>query len=340
MEGVRIAAISDPDSACLGRASQRLPDATAFRDASEMMSDARLNAIVIAHPPMLHADTAVEGFGRGLDVYVEKPMAPGLDDAARIVHAWRSSGRVGMIGFNYRFNPLFVELRRRVLQGDIGSVIAVRSTYSAPRQPLPPWKESRDTGGGVLLDRASHHVDMIRFVTGLEAQTVSAVTRSRYSDEDSAVLTTQLEGGVDVQSFFSLTSIDEDRIEIYGTTGKLAVDRMSSLGVESTPPQAAGGRRLGTISRRVVATAAGAPHLIAKLRSPLNEPSFKPALEHFVDCIRRGSQPSPDLDDGYASLAIIDAAKQSAECGSTVAVRKSLSPAESFSHFQRIPSHR
>lgn len=317
---MRIAAIADCDPRSLAEAASLAPAASSFPNTESMLDGAHLDAVVIALPPNLHADAAVAALERGVNVYVEKPLASSLDDAARIRNAWRISGKTGMIGFNYRFNLLFRELQRRVAHGEAGRLIGVRSVFSSPHRALPEWKKSHRTGGGVLLEMASHHVDMIRFVTGREVESVSAATQSVHNDEDSATITLHLDGDAIAQSFFSLSSVDDDSIEVYGDAGKLSVQRMSSLGVEFTPPRALAGRRIAALSHRLTRMVGGAPHLLAKMRSPLNEPSYRLAFEHFVNSIRLGTPCSPDLDDGYSALAVITAAKEAAEIGSSVAI--------------------
>jgi myo-inositol 2-dehydrogenase/D-chiro-inositol 1-dehydrogenase len=331
MPGVRITAIADSDPASLALASASLPAAATFPDTAAMLSHARLDAVLIALPPHLHADAAVSAFNSGLGVYVEKPLASNLADGDRVIDAWQSARTAGMIGFNYRFSPLNRELRSRIRSGEIGSLVAIRSVFSSANRAVPSWKESRATGGGVLLDLASHHVDLTRFLTGQEIQSVSAEIRDMRAEADTAALTMRLDDGAVAQSFFSLGSADEDVIEVYGDRGKLSVNRMTSLRPEFTPPNATRAQRLTGLSRHAMTFLRGAPYLMSKMTSPFHEPSFRAALEHFIDCVRRGREPSPSLDDGFAALTVVEAAESSAASGATVVVNNSL--AATRAHF-------
>ncbi|MCS6859689.1 MAG: Gfo/Idh/MocA family oxidoreductase, partial [Abditibacteriales bacterium] len=171
-----------------------------------------------------------------IDIYLEKPLATNLDEAQTVLTAWRTAGVVGMVGFNYRFHPLYERIRQHVQSGKLGALVGARSVFCTPARPLPTWKQFRHSGGGVLLDLASHHVDLVRFFFGQEVREVSAALRSQRSDDDSAMLQLRLDDGLPVQSFFSMNAVDEDRFEIYGTAGKLAVNRYRSLDVEFTDP--------------------------------------------------------------------------------------------------------
>ncbi len=65
---------------------------------------------------------------------------------------------------------------------------------------------------------------------------------------------------------------------------------------------------------------AQAAHLYAKLRAPYNEPSFGFSLKAFGNAIVNGGAASPDIDDGYAALAVILAAEISSSTGRRVAL--------------------
>lgn len=304
MPGVRITAIADTDGDALESAGRSVPGAERHKGYQSLLAAETVDAVVIASSPGTHAAAAVAAFDKGSSVYLEKPLAATLSDGDSIVSAWRRAGTVGMIGFNYRFNPLYVRLKRELESERIGQVVAVRSVFSTASRPLPEWKKSRASGGGVLLDLGSHHVDLIRFLLGQEVKQSIAHLRSIRSEHDTATLELTTTGGISVQSFFSLNAVDEDRIEIYGDNGKLVVDRMASLDVEHFPSSSRRADRVLRLGRRLLGLR-NAAHILAKLRSPMNEPSFRASLDHFVSAIRGGTNASPGIDDGYASLAAI-----------------------------------
>src|SRR5205085_2226273 len=131
--------------------------------------------------------------------------------------------------------PLLLTAKRQIDSGRIGKLVSVRSVFSASAASVPPWKQSRATGGGVLLDLASHHVDLVRYLLGAEIADVSATIRTVRHAEDTAAVEMRLANDVIVQSFHSLASIEEDRWDFFGTEGKLSVDRYASLDPEFTP---------------------------------------------------------------------------------------------------------
>ena len=151
---------------------------------------------------------------------------------------------------------------------------------------------------------------------------VYADIESRCTEHDTATLHLRLADGLQIQSYFSLSAVDEDRFEIYGRAGKLTVDRYHALDVEVTTTD-------GKVSRlhrvrQKLKPLVNAPYLLKKLRSPWHEPSYREALSTFVSAVRGHDRVSPDFLDGYRSLEVICAAEQSAKIGQSVSLVHSV----------------
>lgn len=311
-------ALAEPDPHQRQAAAHRVPMARLYADYRELLNLQDLEAVIVSVPTAFHAEVAIAAMRQGKHVYLEKPIAPSLGEADKIMSVWNQAGVAGMVGFNYRFNALHREARMRIQAGKLGPLIGARSVFSAPMRSMPAWKQTRLTGGGALLEMASHHIDLVRFLFQQEVQTVYAEVRSQQTEHDTAMLQLQLENGLRVQSFFSLCALNEDRFEIYGQAGKLTVDRYHSLDAEivdamETPSRLHGATRWLSLLRR-------APYALKKLRSPWHEPSYREALSSFTAAVRGSGKVSPDLLDGYRSLKVIEAAEESAKSGRVVSL--------------------
>jgi myo-inositol 2-dehydrogenase / D-chiro-inositol 1-dehydrogenase len=313
LPGVELVAIAETDAKRRDEAHQAAPTAALFSDYRETLRMPQLDAVVICLPNALHAEAVSAAFAERKHVYVEKPLATDLEAGRNMVAEWRRSGKVGMIGFNYRYNSLYRSLRQQLLSGRIGNPIAVRSVFSTVRSNIEGWRAERKEGGGVLLDLASHHIDLCRYLFGKEFVDVSASVRSVHRENDTAVLQMHLADGMFFQSFFSLSTLEEDCIEVYGESGKLAVDRYRSVQVDYSAPMRKSDRflRLGSSAGLIT----NLPYIFRKLRAPGNEVSYQEALAHFVAGARSGENVSPDFEDGYRSLAVVLAAEESAAVG-------------------------
>jgi predicted dehydrogenase len=309
----RVVAIADSDAGALAGAGTLAPSARTFATADELLEHAAVDAVVIALPTAWHADVAVAAFERGMHVYLEKPVAMDLTEGERVLDAWRRSGRVGMMGFNYRRNALYASVARRVQDGEVGTPLAIRSVFSTRANPAGEaarWRDDRATGGGVLLDLASHHIDLVRHITGAEVQRVAAHVRSHRTGQDTATLLLTLSSGTSVEIFVSLSAMEDDRLEIYGDGGRLVVDRYRALDVQRDGVSAH--RSPADRVAAMFAQARALPYAATKLRSVGHEPSFRLAMLDFVTAAREGRPITPDIADGYASLSVVVAAEEAA----------------------------
>jgi predicted dehydrogenase len=318
LPAVEIAALAEVDADRREEAARRAPKAAVFSDYRELLAMRDVQAVVICLPNGLHAEAAVAGFENGKHVYLEKPLATQLTEGQRVVEAWRRSGLIGMIGFNYRFQPLYQRLKAAIEEGRIGQTVSVHTVFSTACRQLPGWKLSREGGGGVLLDLASHHIDLISYLLGQPVREVFARIQRVRSEADTAGLDLRFANGVSANCFFSFTTIDEDRLELYGTAGRLTADRYlsSDLEISDSTRSLARIKKLGY----AVGSLIHSPYLFERFRKDPWDPSFRLALTYFVDSVRQRRAAKPDLFDGLRSLAAIEAAEQSAAVGHSIAV--------------------
>ncbi len=321
LPGAELVALAEADATRRAACHSLAPSAVAFTDYRDLLARSEVEAVVICLPPALHREAAVASFERGLHVYLEKPIATTLEDGARVVEAWRRAGTVGRIGFNCRFHRLVRDLRVSLRTEILGEVVGVRTVFSAARRVLPEWKQKRRSGGGVLLDLASHHFDLVRFLFDQEIIEVAALVRSVASEDDTATIALRLERGPLVTVFATLGAVEEDHLEVYGSRGRLAFDRYRSSRLRFLPCQR--DFRLATRFREAGAALASLPRMLGDVLSPPRERSFALALADFVHATRAGESEGPDLDDGLRSLAVVAAAERSAESGRTVAMPES-----------------
>lgn len=327
MPGVRVVALVEPDEERRVFGQRLAPRAAAAPDLDAVLERTDVDAVIISSPTACHAAHALAALQTGRHVYLEKPLASTLADGRAVHAAWRRAGVVGMMGFNYRFNPLVRRLRACLAAGAVGEVVAVRTTFTTALDAVPAWKTRRESGGGVLLDLGAHHIDLVRMLLGAEVTGVRASLRSRHAEDDCALLDLQLATGVPVQSFFAFGTSEADRLEVWGERGALRVDRSASLDVEHLAPRRGRAARVAE-TVRAIAGWRRIPFVLEKLRSPLHEPSYRAALEHFAAAVRGDVIAEPDLTDGLASLAVIDAAERAARTGAAVAVTPIENPEE------------
>lgn len=323
LRNVELIGIAEPDSIRRKQAQTRAPKAVAFTNYHELLEMPALQAVVICLPSELHAEAALAATAKRKHVYLEKPMSTSLTEAQGLIDAWKNAGTVGMIGFNYRFHPLYQDAKTQIESGKLGKLLMIRSTFASHPQQVPEWKRSRATGGGALLEHGSHHIDLIPFLTGERILKVFSEIHTGRSEADTASLHLQLTGGVIVQSVFSMNAVEEDRMEIYGESAKLGLDRHLSFHLQYREAAL----NFSPAARMLAALKSLTPnrYLARKLLQPRNEPSYQLAFQHFVKAAISDRAVKPDFDDAYRCLAVIEAAEESARSGQVVAVEETES---------------
>lgn len=315
MRSVEITAIADTEERARRMARRLAPSASEHATIEDLLQAGNIDAVVIALPTALHATAATLAFNSGVHVYLEKPVATPLADTAPLLDAWRKSGRIGAIGHNYRFNALYQRTRESIRSGSVGNPLEIHTEFAVPAPPPGSWRDSNASGGGVVLDLATHHIDLIRFLTGDEVQSVSAVIESRRTESDFVTIEMTLVSKTTALITCSYADHFSDTVTVRGERGTLRVDRARSWGVEFIPP----GREIPG-SRKRLPSFDQLRHVVRKLRSPFHEPSFETALTAFIGAIRSGRQFTPDLNDGIAALRVVEAAQASAQSGVSIAI--------------------
>ncbi|MFL5495218.1 MAG: Gfo/Idh/MocA family protein [Gemmatimonadales bacterium] len=313
--GAVLAAAADPDPAARARAG-RVAGVPTYERADQLLEREDIGAVLICAPTHLHAELAIAAAEAGKHFYLEKPLATTALDAGRVLDATARAGVIGVIGFNRRLHPLYQQARELLRGGCIGRIRAAQSAFCEPTtlDVLPQWKRHRATGGGVLLDLASHHVDQLRWLLGDEVGSISASLRSELSEDDTARIELSMESGIEVQGFFSFRSGLADYLECIGELGTLRIDRYSgSLTLRV-------GRRLGYGVRRrwVGASPAGAAWRLARLLRPSFDPSYRRSLRAFVELVHGAPSRTASLLDGLRSLEAVLAAEDSARRGEAI----------------------
>jgi predicted dehydrogenase len=307
---VTVAAYSDRIEARRAVAGRFFPEATGYIEALELLRDDSLDAVVVALPPSANALVVTAALEAGKNVYVEKPLAPTAQEGAAIVSAWRQSQGILMLGYNFRYSPVFEDALQRVQSGALGEIVTIQSRFTWRTDAVTDWRASASTGGGVLLDLASHHIDLTAALSGVPAQTVAAHERSIRHRGDTVDLLVEGANGVRFQIHASHAGgANANRLSILGTEGHLEVDMLDAR------PRAAATASQSLARLRRIRNAAAEFHPARILRSPGHEPSFGRAVNAFVTGCLTGEQPEPGPDAGLLVLETVEAARRSAAKG-------------------------
>jgi predicted dehydrogenase/threonine dehydrogenase-like Zn-dependent dehydrogenase len=220
-EGVEFVSIATASGVTARDVGRRYGFARFVSGAEEVLGEENVNLLVIATRHNTHAELARRGLERGLDVFVEKPLA--LDDEeldALLEAAGRSRGRL-TVGFNRRFSP-HARAAREFFAERRGP-LSILYRVNAGRVPRAHWTQDAREGGGRIRGEVCHFVDFMQYLTGshvtrVYAEPVASDDREAV-DDDSVFVTLKFADGSNGTIAYLAEGdrvLPKERVEIFG----------------------------------------------------------------------------------------------------------------------------
>jgi predicted dehydrogenase len=129
-----------------------------------------VDAVVIAFPPPLQHDAVLAVLAQGKPFICEKPAGMHPAETSAMAAAAGKSGLAHAVGYQFRYEPAFRELRRLVSTGEIGDIERVDVDWCVGGQPSRArawsWRNEASLGGGAPLNFATHALDYLRWFCG------------------------------------------------------------------------------------------------------------------------------------------------------------------------------
>jgi len=303
LDGVDLVGVVDP----LGDKYASADDLDVHTQLGPLL-DAGLDLAVVAAPTADHVELGLLLAEAGVHTMIEKPLAPTLTEARTLADAFESRGLVGAVGHIERFNPAIRALRDHLAADELGEVFQI-----ATRRQGPFPDRVRDVG--VILDLATHDVDLTAWIAGSPYRSIAARTafRTGRPHEDLVAATGVLVDGTVTNHLVNwLTPTKERFTVVTGDKGMFVADTINatltfyangSETMEWDTMQAFHGVSEGDVIRYAI---------------PKPEPLV---VEHqaFRDAVRGdGDAQIVTMRDGFAAVRVAEATLRSARTGTTV----------------------
>ncbi len=320
----KVVAVMDADRTATDEVAAEI-GARAYYGEAELLADPEVQAVYIATPVYLHHGQVIQAAKAGKHVLVEKPIALTVEQAGEMIRECKAAHVFFTEGYMMKYHALHQKAREMVANGDIGSVVFARAQLSCWYPDIPgAWRQDPAlSGGGALIDMATHCYDLLQYIIGSQVVDVFAHADTltfKYPVDDSSTTIIRFANGAHavVDAFFNVPDCaGQDRLEIYGNKGSIqaegtigqsglgkAVAYLSDSGKDYDPQQAKGS--LDVEARAIDFT-------------PVN--MYAAELDYLSDCIESGKVPTVNTgEDGLAILKIAKAAYESAKTGKCIKV--------------------
>jgi myo-inositol 2-dehydrogenase/D-chiro-inositol 1-dehydrogenase len=256
----------------------------------DLLNESDIDGVIICSPSKYHVSQIKSLSELTKNIFCEKPLGLSIEEILDVKSLVSKKNLNLHIGFNRRYDPDFSELKRRILNDEIGDLHMIKITS---RDPAPPPISYIKKSGGIFLDMTIHDFDMVKYLSGSEISELYVKGGcfvdpeiEKAKDVDTAIINMSLKNGV-------LATINNSRKAVYGYDQRIEV--LGSKGVLKVENKLLNkvvkGTREGFISS-----------------NPQNffidryEQSYKKELMNFVQSIKGDLVDHADADDGLHAL--------------------------------------
>ncbi|MEO5888119.1 MAG: Gfo/Idh/MocA family oxidoreductase [Anaerolineales bacterium] len=203
-----------------------------FFPSYEALLEARPDGVIICTENNRHRSLVEMAAARGVHVLCEKPIATTLEDARSIVEACDKAGVLLMTAFPLRFSAPLLEIKARLDNGDFGDVYCFNATNQGelPTKHRAWFVDPELAGGGAIMDHTVHLVDIMRWFTGSEVETMYARSNKIFHAQEVEVETGALEMLTFENGVFATIDASWSRPQYWPTWGGLTFEMVTQRG--------------------------------------------------------------------------------------------------------------
>ncbi|HEX2581675.1 MAG TPA: Gfo/Idh/MocA family oxidoreductase [Dongiaceae bacterium] len=300
VQGAKIVCLCDSDRDRAASVAARLGDLPVYSDASTMMAEAELDAIVMACPPQAHYTIALEAFQRGLHVFVEKPPCLTTAQLIELIEAARTHRVITGIGLNFRFATPVKRLNALIKDKYFGRPVHAYIDHAANKPTEPMWGLD-SLVRSFLLAQAIHSIDLQIMIGGQLKDVYCTVQKADTSilidlglGFESGVRTRLITGNMFPYFDFNMRIVGDNSHVVH-------LDSLRHLTVKQTEKC---DEFIGDPKRWVDTWHPG------PLDSGYSRSGYLGELEAFMDALRSGKKFEADFQNMLQTFQVIDAIEQ------------------------------
>jgi predicted dehydrogenase len=297
--GCELSWLCDASPQATAKAALNFPAAKTTQNIDDLLSDAELDAIVLATSVRTHAQLATEVLDAGKHCFVEKPLATSAADAQRAVDGAERAGRLLMVGHLLEYHPAVQKLKELIDGGELGSPYYIYGN----RQNLGKLR----TDENALWSLGAHDISVILHLIDEEPTECVAHARAyvKAGVEDVAFCYLSFPSGIVAHLHLSwLDPHKERRMTVVGSRRMATFDDMAIEG------------KLTIYDKGFDEDVRSWGEYIARSGdtwSPriANVEPLRVECEHFIECIRTGAKPRSDGASGLRVVKVLEALQSS-----------------------------
>jgi len=318
---------ADRARANLAKYGLSLPGARITTSYEEVLSAPDVDIVSISTPNHLHAAEAVAAANAGKHLLLEKPTGLDVDELVGIRDAVRRAGVRTVVSFELRYNPFLIFARWLRTDGWLGNIRFARTQYLSRVTDWYSgwsWAHTRESGRSHLLAAGCHAVDALRWCSGLEPTSVSALhTQITDGYEYPTTIVANLTlgdsalGHVASSTDFMLPYTFT--VELMGDRATLRQDLLQTLDAPIDLERLAAANPFPDVRLAPGTDGAGRPGIRILCTMPessdVTHHPFQAEIDDLVACVLEGRDTTIDVFDAQKTMEVCLAADRSAALG-------------------------
>ena len=289
--------VSDKSEAILAGLKDQFKGIDTCLALSDVLARDDIDGVVISTPAETHFNLTRECLLAGKHVYVEKPLVLEETEGNELIDLAKKNDRVLMVGHLLQYHPVFMRLKEMAQAGELGRINYIYSNR------LNLGKIRREEN--ILWSFAPHDISMILSLAGEAPESIITTGGSYLHQKIADVTTTHMNfpSGLQAHIFVSwLHPFKEQKLVVVGDK-KMAVfdDTLPWEDKLLLYPH-----EINWKNNMPVPTKADPERVDIVQEEPLHQ-----ECQHFLDCIKNGTKPLTDGEEGLRVLRILNASQAS-----------------------------
>ena len=222
-------AVMDANPEAAERCKEKYGAKYAFTNYEDVLALDEVDVVYIASPVFCHKEQALAAAKAKKHILLEKPIGLTITETREIVDACEAAGVKLGIGFMMRYHAYHQAMKKVVADGLIGDIVSMRAQFTCWYPEIPNnWRQDKTrSGGGALMDMGIHCIDLLQYISGLEAVECTGYAQNQtfnYTADDSSAIVMKMNNGAlaMVDSNFNIPdAAAKCPLEFYGTKGSM-----------------------------------------------------------------------------------------------------------------------
>jgi predicted dehydrogenase len=291
----RVDAISSRSLPAAEAAAKELGLARAHGSYQSLLADPDIDAVYNPLPNHLHTEWNLAAIRAGKHVLAEKPFAIDAAEAEQVFAEAERHGVKVVEAFMYRTHPTWLEVKRLLGEGAIGTLRHVQTFFGYHNLDPANIRNIAEFGGGALMDVGCYAIDSARWLFGTEPEVVGATIDRHHGFGTDTVTAGLLRFPNGTATFACATTIEHGQwVHIMGDSGRIELWIPFNIPLD--------------LPTHITVASGGRPPVAPDVRRidfPVVD-QYATQADAFAAHVLDGSPPSISPDDSIANMRVID----------------------------------